>query len=247
MKKNMTLRLCAAFLSVAALSANAAVIEVLPSASDWGTGDANSAITNTVAKDGNGSLELNGDRTRFFGLGNPYNNASNIGLLSDLTNFTFDWLIAGTSISNLSPDYTPALRLHLWNADGSVRSELIWEGAYNGTYGNTDRDVWYSTSFSDNFYLGGAATPDYNVSLGDQITQLAMGTYISAISVGVGSSAGNGYKAFADNVTIGFAGQESRTFNFETDSVAVSTPASLGLFSLGLLMLSTRLRKMKAA
>jgi hypothetical protein len=245
MKKNMTLKLCAAFLSIAALSANAAIIEVLPSTTYWGTGDGNSAITNTVAKDGNGSLELNGDRTRFFGLGSPFDDTSNIGLLSNLSDFTFDWRIAGSSISLLSSDYTPALRLHLWNADGTVRSELIWEGAYNGTYGNTNPDTWYSTSFSDNFYLGG--TTNYNISLADQITQLAAGTYISAISVGVGSSAGNDYKAFADNVTLGFAGQESRTFNFETDSVAVSTPASLGLFSLGMLMFAIRLRKMKGA
>jgi hypothetical protein len=74
-------------LSIIAICANAVVIEVASSSKDWGTGDGNSAITDTVARSGNGSLELDGDRTRFFGLGNPFDSASNIGMLADLSDF----------------------------------------------------------------------------------------------------------------------------------------------------------------
>lgn len=231
-------------LSIIALCANAVVIEVTSSSTDWGTGDGNSAITDTVARSGNGSLELDGDRTRFFGLGNPFDSTSNIGMLANLSDFSFEWLIAASSLSNLGPDYTPALRLHLW--DGAQRSELIWEGAYNGTYGNTTRDTWYNSDFSDNFWQfqsGIGVTAIYDRGLNDWQGIYSQNAYISAISVGVGSSVGNDYKAFADNVSLGFIGSESRTFNFETAASVVSAPATVSLFGLGLLTLLIRTRK----
>jgi hypothetical protein len=231
-----------ALLSFLALTANAGIIEVMPTSTEWGTGDGNSAITDTVARSGNGSLELDGDRTRFFGLGNPFDSASSIGMLTDLSDFSFEWLIAGTSLSDLGADYTPALRLHIW--DGTQRSELIWEGAYNNTYGNTNRDTWYSSDFSDNFWQFQSVigvTAIFNRGLNDWKAIYSQNAYISAISVGVGSSVGNDYKAFSDNVTLQFAGQESRTFNFET--TPVSAPATFSLLGLGLMTLMIRTRR----
>lgn len=248
MQTKIMLKSLITLLSVFALSANAVVIEVMPSSTDWGSGDGNSAITDTVARSGNGSLELDGDRTRFFGLGNPFDPSSNIGKLSDLSDFSFEWLIAGSSLSDLGADYTPALRLHLW--DGSQRSELIWEGAYNGTYGNTSRDTWYSSDFTDNFWQfqsGVGVTAIYDRGLDDWKGLYSADAYISSISIGVGSSVGNNYKAFADNVSLQFTGNESRTFNFETAASVVSAPATATMLGLSLLTLLIRTkRKAKA-
>jgi hypothetical protein len=228
-------------LSVIVFSANSTIIEVTPSTTNWGAGDANSAITDAFARSGNGSLELQGDRTRFFGLGNPYDPGSNIGLLSNLNDFSFDWSIAASSLSNLDDDYTPALRLHIW--DGQQRSELIWEGAYNNTYGNTNRDTWYETDFEDNFWQyqsGIGVTELFNVGLDHWQQEYSANAYVSAVSVGVGSSVGGDYLAFADNVTIQFDNQDSRTFNFEVDSVDVPEPSTLAIFALGMIGLASR-------
>jgi hypothetical protein len=219
------------------ISASAAEIVVYPGDPSWGnppsenSGGGSSAITATAPRSGNGSIELHGDRTRFFGLGNPYSSASNLGLLSDLTTFTFDWSIDPGSASLLGPDYTPALRLHIW--DGNQRSELIWEGAYNGTYGNTTKGQWYTSGADDNFWqfqTGIGATLVYDRSIDDWKSIYGSGAYIAAVSVGAGSSVGSAYEAFADNITIGFGTAPSTTYNFETASVpdAGSTLQLLG-------------------
>lgn len=228
-----------------AFIAQASVITVTPSTPGWGTapGDTNSFISNAFPQSGSGSLELQGDRTRFFGLGNPFSTASNLGLLTDLVDFRFDWAIAASSISNLGADYTPALRLHIF--DGSIRSELIWEGAYNNTYGNTSRDTWYSTTFSDKYWQfisGVGATEIYNRSITDWQGLYSSSAYISAVSIGVGSGAGTNYKAFADNLTIQFANSEATTFNFEVAAAQVPAPAAWLLLLTGLAFLF-RLRK----
>lgn len=215
--------------------ANAAIVTVYPGDLLWGSepGDTNSSITSSLPNSGNGSLELHGDRTRFFGLGNPYDSNSNLGLLADVTDFTFEWAIALSSVSSLHADYTPALRLHIF--DGQQRSELIWEGAYNDTYGNTNKETWYQTSFSDYFWqyqsnIG--VTAIYDRTISDWAGIYSGSAYVAAISIGVGSSVGNDYKAFADNVTLQFAQQEARTFNFETRDVPEPSAALLILFGL---------------
>lgn len=218
-------------LALLAGQAAASVIVVNPGDPSWGTVDANSEITDTFARSGNGSLELRGDRTRFFGLGNPFDINSNIGLLSNLIDFSFEWAIAASSISNLHPDYTPALRLHIF--DGQQRSELIWEGAYNGTYGNTTRDTWYQSAFGDNFWQfvsGVGVTEIYNRTINDWKSIYSSSAYIAAISVGVGSSVGANYLSFADNVTLQFVDQMAMTFNFEPEATTnVPAPGALSV------------------
>lgn len=229
-------------------SSYASVIVVTPDDPSWGTasGDTNSFISGDFARSGNGSLQVQGDRTRYFGLGNPFDQASNIGFLSDLSDFSFEWAISALSQSLLHPDYTPALRLHVF--DNGQRSELIWEGAYNGAYGNIDKDQWYATSFSDNYYQwisGVGVTEIYNRTIGDWQQIYSDQAYISAISIGAGSSVGNDYLAFADNVTIQFGNDTATTFNFELSATTVPAPSGILLISTGLLLLVIRKKKLK--
>lgn len=240
--------LLSAFVGCAS-AAFAADVIVLPGDAQWAaenSGGGSSTITDTAPRSGTGSLELFGDRTRFYGLGNPYLPANNLGLLSDLESITFDWNIATDSVSNLGPDYTPALRLHLW--DGNQRSELIWEGAYNGTYGNTTKGTWYTSNADDNFWqfqTGIGATLIYDRSIADWQGIYGSNTYIAAVSIGAGSSVGAGYHAFADNLTLTFGDQSSTTYNFEVRSQSVPDGgATVALLGAGLALAGIVRRRM---
>ena len=235
----------------------AGTIVVNPGSTLWtnptgeNSGGGSSAITATMPNAGNGSLEMTGDRTRFVGLGDFYSSGSNLGLLSTVNELTFQWAIAAASTGALSPDYTPALRLHIFDFD--VRSELVWEGAYNGTYGNTTKGQFYTSGVNDNFYrfvtgvgvtLSGPA--QLNQSINSWITSTGLYSpfaYVSAISVGVGSSASSSYRAFADNVTFGI-GEVSTTYNFETAAADVPEPATIALVGLGLLGFAVSRRRL---
>ena len=251
MKKNNFIRSISTFMqlsfycvaSLCAMSAAASIVVVTPASTNWGTTDANSAITSSEARSGNGSLELHGDRTRFFGLGNPFDASSNIGMLSNLSDFSFEWMISSSSINPYHADYTPALRLHIF--DSGVRSELIWEGAYNGVYGNIAKDNWYQSQFDDYFYkwtAGVGVTEIYNRTITNWQSEYSQSAYISAVSIGVGSGASANYLAYADNLTLEFGNERAVTFNFETAS-QVSAPGSAGLAALALLLLGVSVRR----
>lgn len=250
----------AAILAVSAVaSVQASEIIVTAASTSWSSpasensGGGSSTITGTMARSGNGSLEMTGDRTREFGLGSPYSTASNLGLLDQLSSLTFDWAIAASSIATLNPDYTPALRVSIW--DNGVRSELIWEGVYNGTYGHTNRDTWYSSGATDLFYRNVSGSGN-TLNNGSQVNLSLLAweasgyysdsAYISGFSIGVGSSAGSGYRAFADNLSFNLAGVTS-TYNFElADANAVPEPGSLALLGLGLVGAAVARRKQRA-
>jgi hypothetical protein len=254
-KRNTVLKQAAAAMLALAAAASAHATVITPGSALWvnpaseNSNGGSSTITDTMARSGNGSLEMTGDRTRMFGLGNPYSAASNLGLLDQLSRLTFDWAI-GQADSKYSADYTPALRVTVF--DHGVRSELVWEGAYNGTYGNTALDTWYSTGVNDLFWrnvAGQGVTLDngsqVNMSLAawEASNYYSDAAYISGFSVGVGSGAGTNYLAFADNITIGLNGV-STTYNFET--AKVPEPGSLALLGLGLLGAAAARRKKRA-
>lgn len=248
MKSGLKLALVAVAAVASAQSASAAEVIVntvgtVPSSSEWGafpfenTGTA--AVTSTAARSGNGSLELTGDRTRAQ-IGVQYAFAlTNLGPLSDVTGLTFDWRIAGDSISGYNPDYTPALRLLIQN--GTVRQELIWEGVYNGTYGNTQRDTWYSSSITDLFYITGGSV-NAGRTIADWANFLPDAT-VSGISVGAGSGALPTYHAFVDNVSLSTS-NGSTTYNFEVAAVAaVPEPATWGMMILGFGAIGAAMRR----
>ncbi|WP_321393003.1 PEP-CTERM sorting domain-containing protein [Emcibacter sp.] len=224
--------------------ATAATVFVYDDTTDWvsdgNSGGGSSAITGTEAKDGNGSLELYGDRTRFYGLGDPYAVSGGLAPLSLLASATFDWMIATDSTSALHEDYSPALRIHV--RDGDTFYELIWEAAYNGLYGSVDEGVWYTSGADDNFWLWQVGLGDagiYNRSISDWIDVLFTDdAMITSVSVGAGSSAGSGYHAFADNVTLAGVEGGSTTFNFEISEVPA--PPALLLLGIGLIVLGLR-------
>jgi len=239
--------------AMVAFAAPAMAVEVVvtPADTSWrvipnGPTDGTAVITNTAPRSGNGSLELRGDRTRF-ATGTIFPNAAstNIANMRDVTALTFDWQIAGDSVSLLNPDYTPALRLSIFDTTSNARRDLVWEGAYNGTYGNTNRDTWYSTTAASLFYLTGpgvVVNENAGRTIADWATFFGANSFVGGISVGQGSSAGVGYHAFADNVTLSTV-NGSTTYNFETAAAgAVPETATWGMMIAGFGMMGAAMR-----
>lgn len=244
----------------ASVTASALTLDVYPGDAGWistgNSGGGSSQISVTAPRSGDGSVELYGDRTRF-----QSDPTANLGLLSDVTDLAFDWMIASDSANPLNPDYTPALRLLVWDPTPVVRgglttrqtTELIWEGAYNGYYNHVTEGTWYSPDVFDQTLWrsegAGVITKQGTAQLNQTVTAWAndpwysSGAYIYAISLGVGSSASAKYHAFADNITLGF-GHAATTWNFEVAPSAVPEPVStVALLGMALAALACGVRR----
>lgn len=241
------------------------------------TGGGSSVITSTFVDQhgGNGSLELTGDRTRFQSVTGNYGLLSGVeaftfewAVAGDSTTSNpaanayytpaIRLLIADPGWDPTAPEET--------NANHPL-TELIWEGAYNGV-NNLTRDTWYTTSSGDDFWRwetsngvtrinGTISDPHAQANL--TISEWSTGTdtlggqwfsdqaYIYAVSIGVGSSVGAGYHAFADYLTLTVNGVTT-VFDFETAAAVVPVPpaAAIGLLGIALVAMRNKARR-KAA
>ena len=178
------------------------------------SGGGAAAITGRSAYNGNGSIELHGDRTRFV-LGSLYSPGPSLGSLSSFTNLAFSYRIDPTSTNAINLGYSPALRMTFWNH--AAKDEFVFEQVYQaGGYGaEAPIGSWNTTTASSTFYLRSLGNENIQHTLADW---LSIGNYTnayaSAIYIGVGSGIGGAnYLAYADNVKAG-----SNTYNFEASA-----------------------------
>lgn len=218
-------------------------------------------ITNANPRNGNGSVEMSStdgsgkaDFAYSWGFvsGRTLGNVDVVGL---------DWFRAAGSSA---PHLAPAMRLW-YDADGNQntagdRGYLIWEQVYNGP---TIQNAWVSSDLEDDYFWQrkfstGTNVEDYDMTLDawaagttpvtptpQPFDLLSTSTAILGIEFGIGSGWAGSFRGFVDNVRIGFTGEETMNFNFETAGAQVPEPASLALLGLGALGFAARRRKQK--
>lgn len=246
-----------AAMAVMALSftaANAATVQVTPSnPQGWSspagenTGGGYATITGTAPYDGNGSLELGGDRVRYV-LGSLYDNpnaagaTNNLGTVSSLSNLSFSYMIDPTATTGShDPLYSPALRMVFWN--GNTKDEFVFEQAYQvGGYASAQpRGTWNTTTSDSLFWLKSSddVNTDHTIAEWAALLNVADAT-VGGIYIGVGSSASLGYHAYADNVV---AGANTYKFDLSARGGAVPEPASWTLMIVGFGAAGSMLRR----
>jgi len=119
--------------AIFAISLQAANITVYPGSSWTEQSTAgcpcNSSINGNMPRNGTGSLEIVGPRSRF-ALGDVTSFTTNLGLLSNLTAFSYDFLTS--NLGSAPPNSYPIARLHLYDPINMYGSELVWENAETG-------------------------------------------------------------------------------------------------------------------
>lgn len=225
----MSVGAAAAALIMSAGFAHAATIEVFPGDTSWKEGDkaggGKALISGDAPRSGDGSIELHGDKVR-------WTYTASLGSLTEVVGLGFDWQVAPSSVSKLSADYSPALRLLI--RSGFTSKELIWEGAYNGV-SNIDYGTWYTVDPSTAKFYMGTGNENQGKTLAEWAADASMKNYtVRGISVGVGSSVGSNYEAYADNVRfITKTGDTTWNFNLTESAGAVPEPATWAMMIVG--------------
>lgn len=220
----------------------------VPAGTSWGilpgenTGGGSGTITTQNVTDTDGSLNITGDRARVQ-TGVQYGGGTNTGVFAnsivDLTGNFF----TNTLGSNVSA--TPALRVLI--QDGSVRSELIWEGAYNNNtglgFGSADTgDLFWQFVSGQGATLGN--TFGYTMfTLANWGNTYSSSAFVSGLSIGVGSSAGSGFNANVDNLAF-TTDAGSTGYNFAASPVAaIPEPATWAMMLMGFGAMGVSLRR----
>ena len=224
--------------------------------SDGNSGGGASGITNYAGIDGDGAAMIQGDRTRFVN-GYQFNtNATpSLGLAADLTRFSYDWNVVQTGVT-VPTAQAPALRLILRDPTNGRRIEIIWEdgeqssqqfvppggsgtlgAVYSGDFFAPGSRVYaFTAGFGRGVYdSGGSLITDAAISWSTMSSYLPTDTFITGISLGVGSSVG-AFVGYADHVDFAVAGGIDTTMNF------IPTPGAAALLGLGGLALGRRRR-----
>lgn len=158
-----------------------------------------------------------------------------IGLLSELSNLSYDWYRDSSSTNPGAQ--APSLRLFVSN--GVNTGYLVWEPTYNGMPGNVTTDAWVSSDAYDGgsglFWgtgsLPGGAPPIAGLKSMSQWKSDLDGYIVYAVNSGVGSGWNGDFLGAVDNITYGFNG-ESVTTNFEV--VPEPSSIAMGLIAGGL-------------
>jgi hypothetical protein len=266
----------AAFIVATSSAASAQQRTVYPSgpwASDSRGSHGSAQITGNNPRNGNGSLQLDvsGDPNDwgFFNLFS--NNPLGFGQLSALTQLSFDWYRVGMPPAGdaVWQVQTPALRLYVRNGPTSnpTLSEIVWERYYNlasptptdqWVHENTTNQLFWRFVAGNGYTIGDCSNPALitpGVPLktaspsvwGDGQNCYPMGdAVVYGIGIGVGSNWPHAYKAYADNVQLGFDGSSTLAVddNFELQSAAATPePATFLLLGSGLAGIASALRR----
>jgi hypothetical protein len=204
-----------------------------------GNGTGSAFVSKAAPRNGNGSLEIHGDRSRYvvgniYGVTDPYYGApaasQNLFNFSTLTSLTFDWQVA-TPSNGSGAHNTPAVRVHI--IDGNIRSEMIWEGVYNdGAAGQLPASGWQNAGADSLFYLNLRSGPSIGVytengsqvnrTIGGWQSYFSANAYVTGLSFGAGSGFGSNFVGFVDNVSVRSPNGNNFVLNFE----AVPEPAT---------------------
>ncbi len=216
--------------AAAATTGSADTQDVLPGDPDWfGCCGDISLISGTNPRSGIGSLEVANHGAWIGFTGTPY------GTYDDLEFVSFEWYIDSYT-SPPGPDIAlpPELALRFYNYGDPATFFLHWDTC-SPAVACTSRPVgsWQTTtltraqlSLQD---AEGRPPPD----------PIPSDAPVMEIHLRSSYSFGGPWHGFIDNVTVGFAGQDPLTYNFEI----IPEPQTWTLMALGLLLVGTLTRK----